>query len=355
MVHRAPSDSSYAIGSANNRNHRETIMRRIIALVALAGICLTTAQARPQAKFNAPRDVASIKAIETVLATETDMDKLIGYYAPDAIVLDIYAPGILKGRDQIRAGFAPQLAAIRSMKSRIADINIASNGNFACAAMQLRFDTVMKDGTALKISLRQLDAFKKIGGKWQIIQQHISLPVDAKTGMAVMDGPLPIRGPVAWPKNPISGPATTPAQAKLDVRRWMDVGAVSTSLAQLMPYYGPGDDVIVYDSYFPGELRGRKEISDYYAQIMGSYNAIKVNMPEFVTDSDGVFAVQADTQDMKLAMKDGTTKYIALRQSDCMRRVGSKWYSFMEMISYPIDPKTNRAIMENPAAFSQSP
>jgi ketosteroid isomerase-like protein len=354
MARHAPSESSYAIGLANNRDQKEAIMRHITALVAFAGISLTTAQARPQATFNAPRDVASIKAIEAILATETDMDKLIGYYAPDAIVLDIYAPGIFKGRDQIRAGFAPQLAAVRSMKSKIADINIASNGNFACAAMQLRFETVMKDGTALKISLRQLDAFKKIGGKWQIIQQHISLPVDAKTGMAVMNGPLPIRGPVAWPKNPISGPATTPAQAKLDVRRWMDVGAVSTSLEQLMPYYGPGDDVIVFDSYFPGELRGLKEVSNYYAAIMGSYNAIEVKMPEFAVDSDGVFAVQADTQDMKLSMKDGTTRYISLRQSDCMRRVGRKWYSFMEMISYPIDPKTNRAIMGSPAAFNQN-
>ncbi len=332
-------------------------MRLINKLAAGASLafCLAIGAADakpPKPAFNAPADVAAIKKIEDVLATETDMDRLIHYYAPDAMVMDIFAPGIFKGRAQIHAGFAPQLAAIRSMKGRMAEINVATNGNFACAAMQIQFDTVMKDGTALKMSIRQLDAYKKMGGEWQIIQQHVSLPVDAKTGMAVVNGPVTSRGPISWARNAMPGPATTPAQAKLDIRHWMDVGGASTSLDQLMQYYGPGDDVLVYDSFYPGELRGIKEVRDYYAAIMGSIGSSELKMPEFTVDSDGAFAVQADTQDLKLTLKDGSTKYISLRQSDCMRRVGTRWYSFFEMISFPIDAKSNKAIMERPGAFA---
>ena len=49
-------------------------------------------------------------------------------------------------------------------------------------------------------------------------------------------------------------------------------------------------------------------------------------------------------------MNDGSTKNIALRQSDCMRRLDGKWYSFLEMISYPVDMKTNKGIMAGPGA-----
>ncbi len=321
----------------------------------VAAISLTTCMlpvtgvfgAATAANFNAPGDVKEINRIEEVLATETSMDKLIGYYAPDAMVLDIYAPGIFKGRDQIRAGFEPQFAMIKDMKHKISDINVATNGNFACAAMQLHFDTVLKDGKSVSVSIRQLDAFKKVGGKWQIVQQHISLPVDAATGMGLMNAPVKVRGPIAWTANAMPGPASTPEAGIAAIRNWMEVGAASTSLEQLMSYYGPGDDILVYDSFYPGEMRGMKEVSDYYAAMMNSYKGITVKLPELVVDSDGAFGVQIDTQDITLTMKDGSIKNIALRQSDCMRRVGDRWYSFMEMLSFPIDPATGKAIMES--------
>jgi ketosteroid isomerase-like protein len=326
--------------------------KRYIGATAL-GTCLAIAAiahaAGPKTIFNAPKDVAAIKAIEDYIQTETDMDKLIGIYAPDALVLDIYSPGIYRGRDQIKAGFAPQVAMVKIMKHQMTEMNVATNGRFACAAMQIHFDTTLKNGTPFKMSVREIDAFKKIDGKWQIIQQHVSLPIDAKTGMAVVDGPIKARGPMAWSANPLPGPTTTPLQAKKEIRNWMDVGGVSTSLDQLMQYYGPGNDALVYDSFYPGELRGLGEIRAYYATMMNSIKSSSLDMPLFTVDSDGSFGVQADTQDLTLTMKDGSTKHISLRQSDCMRRVNGKWYSFLEMISFPVDAKSGKGIMEKPS------
>jgi ketosteroid isomerase-like protein len=318
-----------------------TDMAPLISCLAILASC-TTAE-KPQS-FNAPADVAAIKSIETTLATETNMDKLIGYYADDATVLDIYAPGIYKGRDQIYAGFAPQMASIESMTHKMAEMNVATNGNFACAASQIEFDAVLKNGKKMSLSVRQLDAFKKIGGEWKIVQQHISLPIDAKTGDAILDGPVNARGEIIWTKVPLPGPKSTPDEAKAAIRTWMDVGGASTSLDMLMGYYGPTDDLLVYDS-FASNLRGMKEVRAHYAAIMNSYTDIKLEMPNFVVDSDGVFGVQLDTQRITLKMKDGSTQKLALRQSDCMRKSGDKWYSFLEHLSFAIDPKTGKAIM----------
>jgi ketosteroid isomerase-like protein len=323
------------------RLKRRAAMAPLISCLAMLASCTS---AEKQQSFNAPTDVAAIKSIETKMATETDMDKLIGNYAEDATVLDIYAPGIYKGRDQIYAGFAPQMAAIQSMTHKMAEMNVATNGNFACAASQIEFDAVLKDGKKMSLSVRQLDAFKKIGGEWKIVQQHISLPIDAKTGAAIMDGPVNARGEIVWSKHPLPGPASTPEEAKADIRKWMDVGGASTSLDMLMGYYGPGDDLLVYDS-FASNLRGMSEVRAHYAAIMNSYTDIKLEMPNFVVDSDGVFGVQLDTQRITLKMKDGSAQKLALRQSDCMRKSGDKWYSFLEHLSFAVDPKTGKAIM----------
>jgi ketosteroid isomerase-like protein len=323
------------------RLKKRAVFAPLVSCLAILASC-TNAE-KPQT-FNAPTDVSAIKKIETTMATETNMDKLIGFYADDATVLDIYAPGIYKGRDQIYAGFAPQMASIQSMTHKVAEMNVATNGNFACAASQIEFDAVLKDGKKMSLSVRQLDAFKKIGDEWKIVQQHISLPIDAKSGAAILDGPVNARGEIPWSKDPLPGPASTPEEAKAAIRKWMDVGGASTSLDMLMGYYGPTDDLLVYDS-FASNLRGLKEVRAHYAAIMNSYTDIKLEMPNFVVDSDGVFGVQLDTQRITLKMKDGSTQKLALRQSDCMRKSGDKWYSFLEHLSFAVDPKTNKAII----------
>ena len=325
---------------------------RLGMLPACAGLLLAMPLARAAKQgFNAPPDVQAITAIENALATDTHMADLIGYYAPDAIVFDIMAPGIYRGRAQIQTAFEQQFVPVASMKTDVQDMNIASDGRFACAALRLRFNMAMKNGTTVIVSTRQLDAFKKIAGTWQIVQEQVSVPADPKTGMAVMNATLPVRGAIAWPANPIPGPATSPAQARTEIRAWLDTGVHSANIDQLVSYYGPGDNVLIYDSFTPGELRGLQDIRTTYTPVMGSFNAIDVKIPLFIADSDGKFGIQIDTQDMKITLKNSTTKYVSLRQNDCMRRVGGAWKSFFEMISFPVDPKTGKAIAENPAAF----
>jgi len=320
---------------------------RLVGATAL-GLGLVAAGPRDaEVRFNAPGDVAAIKEVERVLATELDMNKLIEFYADDAVVLDIYAPGLFKGRDEIFAGFAPQLAKIKALRHSVPEMHVATNGNFGCAAMQIAFDTTLQDGRQLKMNVRQLDAFKKINGRWKVIQQHISLPLDPATLQAINAAPVEPRRFV-WSSKPLEPASTTREQGKKEIREFMDIGGASLGLDMLMKYYGPGDDVLLYDSLHPRALVGRKEIRDYYAGIMNSYKGIKLRMPYFAADSDGSFGVQIDTQDITLTMNDGSKRNLALRQSDCMRRIGGRWYSFFEMVSYPVDMKTNKGIMEGP-------
>ncbi len=308
-------------------------------MIVPAASCAQSAQ---QPVFNAPADVAAIKEVEEILATELDVDKILPHYADDATVLDLFAPGIFKGKDAIRAGFAPQLGAIKALNKTTPEMIVATNGNFGCVASQVAYNTEMKDGTKFAMNVRVLDAFKKIDGKWRVVQQHLSFPVDPATMNALTTAPIQPRT-ITWTAHPLAPVSTTPENAKAEIKEFMDVGGASVGLEKLMNYYGPGDDTLLYDAFSAKALIGKKEIADFYAPIMGSYTGITLTMPMFEVDSDGSFGVQIDTQELTLTMKDGSKRNVALRQSDCMRRVDGKWYSFLEMVSYVTDAKTMKA------------
>jgi ketosteroid isomerase-like protein len=328
--------------------------RGLYLAVAAAGALALSAESTAigGATLNNHADVTAVADIEQKLATINTMKDLIQYYAPDAVVFDMYAPGIYRGTKQIYDGFEQQFAQGQSFTGEIPDMNILSDGKFACAAMQLHFNFVMKNGTKGALTLRQLDAFKKIGGKWLIVQQHISLPMDPRTGMGLLDSPMPVRGPLKWNTQSFAGPAVPVEQAKREIRTWLDVGVLSRDLDELMTYYGPTDDVVVYDMlYPPGEFRGMKEIRAGFAPVM-NFTDPHVNILDFAVDSDGVFAVQIDTQDITVTKKDGTKSNFYLRQSDCMRRMNGKWYSVFEAISTPVDAKTGKSITKASAIAS---
>jgi ketosteroid isomerase-like protein len=200
-----------------------------------------------------------------------------------------------------------------------------------------------KDGTEMKMALRQLDGLKKVNGSWLIVQQHISLPIDQKAGMGLINASMPARGLLQWPAQPLPGPATTPALAKKEIRSWLTVGALSPDVNSLMKYYGPTDDVLVYD-LGPQEFRGLKETRDGFAAVM-NMTAPHMDLKEFEVDSDGNLGVQIDTQQVSLTPKGGKPISFTLRQSDCMRHVGDKWYSVFEELSATVDPATGKAVM----------
>ena len=43
------------------------------------------------------------------------------------------------------------------------------------------------DGTPIDMTVRVTDVYRKIDGKWLIVQEHVSVPIDFSTGKPVPD------------------------------------------------------------------------------------------------------------------------------------------------------------------------
>ncbi len=82
-----------------------------VAVAVAALLAGASSPAAVGATFNQTgRDVDAITAIEKQLAKLNTMKDLIQYYAPDALVYDLYAPGVYRGTRQIYDGFEQQFA-----------------------------------------------------------------------------------------------------------------------------------------------------------------------------------------------------------------------------------------------------
>ena len=322
--------------------------------MAMVGGSSAALAAAPQ--INDPSDIKAIKALESDLAEQMDLGKVLKLFAPEAVVIDVSSPKVFVGHAELAQDFGPQLAKIQSMKAEFLDQDILSDGTLACAAQQVHLTMAMKDGKVEELSFRQLDALRKFKGTWLIQQQHMSVPADPKSLKAVMNGPLPVRGPIDWGANPLPGPRIGVAQAKADIRKWVEDIILVMPLEHLMGFYGPGDGEQVYNLHYPGTMRGRKEITDTWAPLFATLTSASLQMPYFTVDTDGLMAFQMSTQNLLLTLKDGTKQNLSLRQSDCLRHVDGKWHSFFQMLSFPVDPATGKSVTAVPfTASTRSP
>jgi ketosteroid isomerase-like protein len=131
------------------------------------------------------------------------MDGVIGNYAPDAVTVDLWAPGVYRGRKAIHDSFNAWLVPVAAIHARVVAMNVASDGDMACALMQWHFDTSMKDGSTSLMGTRSMDAFRRNGGKWEIVQEQIAWPLSPSDGLAVTNATVPA-GPVLFAEQPLS-------------------------------------------------------------------------------------------------------------------------------------------------------
>lgn len=157
--------------------------RTVLGFAAAAFIAVMTTT------LAAADDRADIERIERELVEVTDPAKLSAFFAPGAqpTLYEGLAPGIYHGNEAIVNAYAPQLAGIASITSDLIELTIDVAGDLGTAYCVHRVTAVTKSGERRHVTFRETDIFKRIGGRWLIVHQHVSYPVDPSTGKAVFD------------------------------------------------------------------------------------------------------------------------------------------------------------------------
>jgi uncharacterized protein (TIGR02246 family) len=158
---------------------------RIFMAFGAALVFSASALAADHAPANA--DKAAIQALEDTYNegfNAKDVDKVMSVYLPgnELFVFDVVPPREYKGSDAYRKDFEGLFAAFPGpIKNTISEQTIHVVGSLAYGHNVQSGEFVGKDGSKVKVVVRTTDIYRKINGKWLIVEEHNSLPVDLAT------------------------------------------------------------------------------------------------------------------------------------------------------------------------------
>ena len=155
---------------------------KFVEALALATALLISGAAKAAAE-----DEAIILGIEKDMAAAQTVDGVMGTWDKDVVWYDIN-PGEVDGLAAVRADFGQQIAHVKNIRTEILRIKIVADTHigYAYSTQHLIADGV-NGAPDVDFTFRETDCFQKKAGKWTLMHQHISLPVDLKSGKAVLD------------------------------------------------------------------------------------------------------------------------------------------------------------------------
>jgi len=167
----------------------------VVLVVTLSLSALAPAQqsARNAGTTSVNKNEAEIRALWEQWAKAfkaRDLDAIMALYAPgDAVVgYDIVPPLQYAGKDAYRKDYAEFLAQyVGPIEVEYRDMRVVADDHVAFIHALERLSGTMKNGQKTDFWLRATSGLRKIDGKWLIVHDHVSVPVDFDTGKALLE------------------------------------------------------------------------------------------------------------------------------------------------------------------------
>ena len=158
------------------------------ALCVIAGLCALASFGAGQRAQAQAKDEKAIRALEDrfiAAFSAKDLDGIMKVYAPgdELFVFDLVPPKQYVGWDAGRKDWQATLAGFPGpIKVDISELNVKTDGKIAYSHCIQHGTWTNADGSPGEIAVRVSEVYRKIGGKWLIVQEHVSVPVDLATG-----------------------------------------------------------------------------------------------------------------------------------------------------------------------------
>ena len=167
-------------------------MKIVVAVALTALMCSGAAQAAPRPAAPAPlTDEARIRQILEhwrVAFEKKDVAGVMSVYSRDVVAYDIVPPLQYVGYEAYRRDYQDFFAQYTGpLRVEMRSLHVAAGDTVAVAFMLERVTGALKSGEASDIWLRATQIYRKTGGRWLAVHDHISVPTDLATGKAALD------------------------------------------------------------------------------------------------------------------------------------------------------------------------
>jgi ketosteroid isomerase-like protein len=173
------------IGGEQNMKTRGYLGAALAGVVILVSMCTSSCSTA-----NSASDAADIKALEKSYVdafNAKDLNAIMAVYSPDEnlVAFDAIPPRQYVGFNAYKKDTADFLAAFPGpIRVEQTDWKIETEGNLGYGHGFLRAVLTDKDGKQLDSTVRMTDVYRKINGKWLIVHEHLSFPVEMPSGKA---------------------------------------------------------------------------------------------------------------------------------------------------------------------------
>lgn len=117
-----------------------------------------------------------------------DVDALMIHYARDVVTFDLRPPQQIHGADAYRKNFEAWFASVEGrIDYKIHEMRIARSGDFAFCHSLSHVMSNRTSGQRADYWVRVTSGLRKIGGRWLIVHEHVSMPVDMMSMQAVSE------------------------------------------------------------------------------------------------------------------------------------------------------------------------
>lgn len=138
-------------------------------------------------------DEAQIRALEDRFAAAfraKNVDAIMANYehSGDLVVFDVIPPRQYVGWDAYKKDWQDFFGSVGPFAVfEITGLTVHAEGNLAWSYSFQHYRVEMKGGGSRDATVRVTDVYRKIGGRWLIVHEHVSVPVDPETGKGDME------------------------------------------------------------------------------------------------------------------------------------------------------------------------
>jgi ketosteroid isomerase-like protein len=166
-----------------------SIKMRRFAVVPIALVLLgATLAFAPKPKSDAKADIKAQMDAWLVAFKAKDANKVMTFYGPGDSVLafDVVPPRQYATADAYKKDYEELFKMFDGpFNIEVADISITTNGSDMAYGHSIdHVSGKTTDGKQVDLTVRVSDVYRKIGGKWLIVHEHVSVPVDISNGQA---------------------------------------------------------------------------------------------------------------------------------------------------------------------------
>jgi uncharacterized protein (TIGR02246 family) len=138
------------------------------------------------------KDEQEIRALENQFAAAfnaKDVDAIMKFYVPgnELFVFDVGVPRQHIGWEDYKKDWQEFLAMVPGpLKFDISELSVTTDGKLGFSHSIQHLVWKGTDGSPMEMTVRATDVYRKIDGRWLIVQEHVSVPVDLTTDKADM-------------------------------------------------------------------------------------------------------------------------------------------------------------------------